>query len=89
MRMEYNVATTTHLWDKAEFFKRIQEVVLKLRSIRGDVVEYLNDSIAMSDQYQINNSDTPYTSKNIKLSSWKGIWKGCGEKQNHMGDQSC
>jgi len=33
MRIEYNVATTTHLWDKAEFFKRIHEIVLELRSI--------------------------------------------------------
>jgi hypothetical protein len=58
MGIEYNVTATTHFWDKAEIFKRIQEIVLELRSIRGDVVEYLKDSIALSDQYQINNSDT-------------------------------
>ncbi|CAD6271330.1 unnamed protein product [Miscanthus lutarioriparius] len=57
-RIEYNVATTTHLWDKAEFFRRIQEIVLELRSIRHHVIEYLKDSIARPDQYQINNSDT-------------------------------
>jgi hypothetical protein len=58
MRIEYNVATTTHLWHKAEFFKRIQEISLELQSIRGDVIEYLKDSVARSDQYQSNNSDT-------------------------------
>ncbi|CAD6271324.1 unnamed protein product [Miscanthus lutarioriparius] len=52
MRIEYNVAATTH------FLKRIQEIVLELRSIRHDVIEYLKDSIARPDQYQINNSDT-------------------------------
>ncbi|CAD6271329.1 unnamed protein product [Miscanthus lutarioriparius] len=52
MRIEYNVAATTH------FLKSIQEIVLELRRIRHDVIEYLKDSIARPDQYQINNSDT-------------------------------
>ncbi|KAG0519081.1 hypothetical protein BDA96_09G233400 [Sorghum bicolor] len=54
MRIEYSVATTTHLWGKAEFLIRIQEIALELRSIRGDVIEYLKDSVARSDQYQSN-----------------------------------
>ncbi|XP_066364113.1 putative disease resistance protein RGA3 [Miscanthus floridulus] len=51
-RIEYNVAATT------PFLKMIQEIVLELRRIRYDVIEYLKDSIARPDQYQINNSDT-------------------------------
>ncbi|CAD6271327.1 unnamed protein product [Miscanthus lutarioriparius] len=51
-RIEYNVAATTH------FLKSIQEIVLELRSIRHDVIEYLKDSIARPDLYLINNSDT-------------------------------
>ncbi|KXG22480.1 hypothetical protein SORBI_3009G221000 [Sorghum bicolor] len=54
MRIEYSVSTTTHLWGKADFFIRIQEIALELRSIRGDVIEYLKDSVARSDQYQSN-----------------------------------
>ena len=56
MGIENNLVTTTHFWDKAEFLKKIQEIVLELQIIRGDVIEYLNDSVARSDQCQINNS---------------------------------
>ncbi|XP_066361880.1 putative disease resistance protein RGA3 [Miscanthus floridulus] len=74
MRIEYNVAATTH------FLKRIQEIVLELRSIRHDVIEYLKDSIARPDQYQINNSDTRVRTS----SSLPGKVYGRGEEKDKI-----
>ncbi|WVZ99498.1 hypothetical protein U9M48_044781 [Paspalum notatum var. saurae] len=57
MRIEENVATT-HPWNIAEYSKRINEIALELQSIRGNVIEYLKDSVGSSDQHHSNTSDT-------------------------------
>ncbi|WVZ99488.1 hypothetical protein U9M48_044775 [Paspalum notatum var. saurae] len=57
MRIEENVVTT-HPWNIAEYSKRINEIALELQSIRGNVIEYLKDSVGSSDQHHSNTSDT-------------------------------
>ncbi|TVU14791.1 hypothetical protein EJB05_38284, partial [Eragrostis curvula] len=45
-------------WNTADSCKRIHQITLELKGLRGDVTELLKDSVAPSGQYQSNTSDT-------------------------------
>ncbi|TVU14793.1 hypothetical protein EJB05_38286, partial [Eragrostis curvula] len=45
-------------WNKTDSCKRIHQIILELQGLRGTVIELLKDSVAPSDQYQSNTSDT-------------------------------
>ncbi|TVU14840.1 hypothetical protein EJB05_38336, partial [Eragrostis curvula] len=45
-------------WNTADSCKRIHQITLELQGLRGAVTELLKDSVAPSDQYQSNTSDT-------------------------------
>ncbi|KAF8713499.1 hypothetical protein HU200_028278 [Digitaria exilis] len=50
-------ASTTQPWDKVELSNRIQQIVFELQGSRGNVCDFLKDSVACSVQSQSNKSD--------------------------------
>lgn len=53
-----NMAATAHPWDNAGISKRMHQIASQLQSCRGDVREFVKDSVASTDIHQRNTSDT-------------------------------
>jgi hypothetical protein len=86
MRTEGNVATTTPPWDKAKFSERIHGIALELGSIRGYVIEYLKDSVASSNQYQVNTTSNAQVRTSGSLQG-KVYGRDVEKKTHHTSDQ--